>query len=87
MKNLVLVCVFPLLFTLNTAFADQEIAEEIQYVSNDGINTKNIIVCKNSVEVYIYENNTTKEIRLEKNGQVKELGRVTIDEVIDKVCR
>ena len=73
-----------LLSTLATA--NEELAKEIRYIGNDGTETKNQIICTNGNEAFVYSHNTTREIRVEVDGTITHLGKVTLDEVIDRVC-
>jgi len=73
-----------LLTTLATA--NEELAKDIKYIGNDGTETKNQIICTNGNEAFVYSNNTTREIRVEINGSSENLGKVTLDEVIDRIC-
>ncbi len=74
-----------LLTTLATA--NEELAKDIKYIGNDGTETKNQIICTNGNEAFVYSSNTTREIRVEVDGSTQNLGKVTLDEVVDKVCR
>lgn len=67
--------------------ANEELAKEIKYISNDGTETKSEIICINSQSAFMYENNVSKEIRLEQDGVSEDLGKVTVDEAVDKACR
>ncbi|MBU1668794.1 hypothetical protein KKC13_10275 [bacterium] len=74
-----------LLTTLATA--NEELAKEIKYIGNDGTETKNQIICTNGSEAFVYSHNTSREIRVEFDGSSENLGRVTLDEVVERVCR
>jgi len=76
-----------LILLIALATANEELAKDIKYISNDGTETKNQIICINGKEAFVYSNNKTKEIRLEIDGSSKILGRVTLDEVVDMVCK
>jgi len=73
-----------LLTTLATA--NEELAKDIKYIGNDGTETQNQIICTNGNEAFVFSNNTTREIRLEMDGTSQNLGKVTLDEVIERVC-
>lgn len=64
----------------------EELSKEINYISDDGVETKSEIICVNNQSAFIYENNDSKEIRLERNWTIEYLGKVTIDEVIKDIC-
>lgn len=72
---------------LGSSHANSEMAKEINYISNDGRETKSEVVCVNNQSAFIYENNVSQDIRLEQLGESEELGMVTIDEAIEKICR
>ena len=76
--------VLTLLTTLATA--NQELAKDIKYIGNDGTETKNQIICTNGNEAFVYSNNTTREIRVEIDGSSENLGRVTLNKVVKRVC-
>ena len=67
--------------------ADDELVKEINYIENIGNEAKSEIVCINNESAFMYENNHTKEINIEKDGVSEYFGKVTIDEIIEKVCR
>lgn len=81
------ILIYSLLVLSKTAYGNSEIVEDIKYVSNDGFETISQILCKNSNKAFIYENNATKEIRMKYDSLIEDLGKVTIDEVIEKVCQ
>jgi hypothetical protein len=68
------------------ATANEELAKDIKYIGNDGTETKNQILCTNGNEAFVFSNNTTREIRLEMDGTSQNLGKVTLDKVIERVC-
>jgi hypothetical protein len=74
-----------LLTTLTTA--NEELAKDIKYIGNDGTETKNQIICNNGNEAFVYINNQTREIRLELDNSSENLGKVTLDGVVNRVCR
>jgi len=74
-----------LLTTLATA--NEELAKDIKYIGNDGTETKNQIICANGNTAFVYSHNTTREIRVEMDGSSENLGRVTLDEVVEQVCQ
>ena len=76
--------ILTLLSTL--AIANEELAKDIKYIGNDGTETKNQIVCTNGNEAFVYSHNTTREIRVDVDGTITHFGKVTLDEVIDRVC-
>jgi len=76
--------ILTLLTTLATA--NEELAKDIKYIGNDGVETKNQIICTNGNEAFVYSNNQTREIRLEFDGSTENLGKITLDEVIERVC-
>lgn len=76
--------VLTLLTTLATA--NEELAKDIKYIGNDGTETKNQIICTNGNEAFVYSNNTTREIRVEIDGSSENLGRVTLNKVVKRVC-
>lgn len=78
--------VLNLMLSLSAVLANEELSKEINYISDNGRETKSEIICTNNQSAFIYENNVNKEILLEQNGVVEDLGKVTIDEVIEKVC-
>lgn len=77
--------ILTLLTTLATA--NEELAKDIKYIGNDGTETKNQIVCINGNEAFVYSHNTTQNIRVEVNGSTENLGKVTLDEVVNRVCK
>ncbi|CAA6799327.1 MAG: Unknown protein [uncultured Sulfurovum sp.] len=77
--------ILSLLTTL--AMANEELAKEIKYIGNDGAETKNQIICTNGNEAFVYSHNTSREIRVEVDGSSENLGRVTLDEVVEQVCQ
>ena len=76
-----------LLTTLSISNANEELAKDIKYISNDGVETTNQIICPNGNDAIVYINNSTREIELEKHNSRENLGNVTLDYVIDRVCR
>lgn len=76
--------VLTLLTTLATA--NEELAKDIKYIGNDGTETKNQIICTNGNTTFVYSHNTSREIRVEINGSSDNLGKVTLDEVVERVC-
>ncbi len=77
--------ILTLLTTLATA--NEELAKDIKYIGNDGIETKNQIICTNGNEAFVYSNNATREMRVEVDGSTKNLGKVTLDEVVERICQ
>ena len=75
------------LTTLSIAIANEELAKNIKYISNDGVETTNQIICTNGTDAFVHINNTTREIELERYNSRENLGNVTLDYVIDRVCR
>jgi len=68
------------------ATANEELAKDIQYIGNDGVETQNKIICTNGNEAFVYSHNQTREIRVEFNGSTQNFGKVTLDEVVEKIC-
>ncbi len=64
-----------------------ELEKEIKYLGNDGTETKNQIICANGNKAFVYSNNTTREIRVKVNNLSKNLGKVTLNEVVERVCQ
>ena len=77
--------ILTLLTTLATA--NEELAKDIKYIGNDGVETKNQIICTNGNEAFVYSNNQTREIRVESNNSTENFGHVTLDIVIQKLCK
>ena len=69
------------------AIANEELAKDIKYISNNGTETNNQILCNNGNTANVYSNNTSHEMRVEIDGTTLNLGKVTLDKVIKRVCR
>jgi len=77
--------ILTLLSTLATA--NEELAKDIKYIGNDGTETKNQIICTNGTEAFVYSHNTSREIKVETNASTENLGKVTLNEVVERVCQ
>jgi hypothetical protein len=67
--------------------ANDELANDIKYISNDGTETQNQIICTNGNEAYVFSNNKTHNIRLVTNGMSENLGKITLNTIVNKVCK
>ena len=52
-----------------------------------GIETKYQIICTNGNEAFVYIHNSTREIKVEIDGSIENLGKITLDEVVKRVCQ
>jgi len=75
-----------LIILTTLAIANDELAKDIKYIGNNGIETKNQIICINGNKAFVYIHNLTKEIKVEIDGSIENLGKITLDEVVKKVC-
>lgn len=75
-----------LIILTTLAIANDELAKDIKYIGNNGIETKNQIICTNGNEAFVYIHNITKEIKVEIDGSIENSSKITLDEIVKKVC-
>jgi len=75
--------IFLLAISLTSILQAGELEKEIQYIGNDGTVETHKIICKNDKTGTVTIDTTTREMTY--NGE--NLGRVSFDVVVEKVCK